>query len=51
MPDQMQRIVLASRPEGLPDEGGYIHELCQKHKIDPRAAPIPVKAAATADAD
>ena len=39
------RAFLASRPEGLPDEGGYIHELCQKHKIDPRAAPIPVKPA------
>ena len=45
------RAFLASREGGLPDEGGYVHELCQKHKIDPRAAPIPVKEADTVDAD
>lgn len=34
------REFLASRPEGLPDEGGLIHALCEKHGIDPVAAPV-----------
>lgn len=37
------RQFLASRPGGLPDEGGLVDHLLKKHKIDPRAAPIPVK--------
>lgn len=37
------REFLASRPEGLPDEGGLIDELLKKHGIDPREAPIPVR--------
>lgn len=37
------REFLASRPGGLPDEGGLIDRLLKKHGIDPRAAPIPVR--------
>lgn len=37
------REFLASRPGGLPDEGGMIDGLLKKHGIDPRAAPIPVR--------
>ena len=40
------RQFLASRPDGMPDEGGLIDHLLKKHKIDPRDAPIPVKAEA-----
>ena len=45
------RQFLASRPGGLPDEGGLVDHLLKKHKIDPRAAPIPVKEAATETED
>lgn len=45
------RHFLASRPEGLPDEGGLVDHLLKKHKIDPRAAPIPVKEMPTAEGD
>jgi len=38
------REFLASRPEGLPDEGGLIDHLLKKHDIDPHEAPIPRKA-------
>jgi hypothetical protein len=34
------REFLASRPDGLPDEGGLIDVLLKKHAIDPSAAPI-----------
>ncbi|MBZ8117770.1 hypothetical protein KUD11_03840 [Roseovarius sp. LXJ103] len=34
------REFLASRPDGQPDEGGLIHALCEKHGIDPTAAPV-----------
>lgn len=34
------REFLASRENGLPDEGGFIHALCEKHGIDPTAAPV-----------
>ena len=37
------RQFLASRENGMPDEGGLVDHLLKKHKIDPRAAPIPVK--------
>ncbi|WP_246162233.1 hypothetical protein [Roseovarius faecimaris] len=39
------RQFLASRPGGLPDEGGFVDHLLKKHGIDPHAAPIPVKTA------
>ncbi|MFD2740041.1 hypothetical protein ACFSUD_10705 [Sulfitobacter aestuarii] len=39
------REFLASRPDGLPDAGGLIDHLLEKHRIDPRAAPIPVRRA------
>lgn len=39
------RQFLASRPGGLPDEGGLVDHLLKKHNIDPREAPIPVKEA------
>lgn len=42
------REFLASRPDGLPDEGGLIEHLLKKHGIDPREAPIPVKQKAEA---
>ena len=42
------RQFLASRENGLPDEGGLIDHLLKKHGIDPRDAPIPVKEAAEA---
>lgn len=45
------RQFLASRPEGLPDEGGLIDHLLKKHNIDPRGAPIPAKEAEAADAN
>lgn len=45
------RAFLASRPGGLPDEGGFFEALLDKHKIDPRAAPIPAKAPVPADAE
>ena len=34
------REFLASRPGGLPDEGGLIDRLLRKHDIDPAAAPV-----------
>ncbi|RKF13518.1 hypothetical protein D6850_14570 [Roseovarius spongiae] len=34
------REFLASRPAGLPDEGGLIDALLKKHGIDPHAAPV-----------
>jgi len=34
------REFLASRPDGLPDEGGLIDKLVKKHGIDPTAAPV-----------
>ncbi len=37
------REFLASRPDGLPDEGGLIDHLLKKHKIDPAAAPVSSK--------
>ncbi|MFO7757190.1 MAG: hypothetical protein R6V26_01720 [Roseovarius sp.] len=37
------RDFLATRPGGLPDEGGLIDHLLKKHRIDPRAAPIPTR--------
>lgn len=43
------RAFLASRPDGLPDKGGLIDHLLEKHGIDPRAAPIPVKSIPVAD--
>lgn len=43
------REFLASRPEGMPDAGGLIDHLLQKHGIDPREAPIPVKEKAEAE--
>lgn len=43
------REFLASRPNGLPDEGGLIHHLLHKHGIDPLQAPIPIKAKPKAD--
>ena len=45
------RAFLASRPEGLPDEGGLLDHLLKKHNIDPRAAPIPVKEQAQTDVE
>lgn len=45
------RQFLASRPEGLPDEGGLVDHLLKKHGIDPRAAPIPEKFSGDADED
>lgn len=35
------REFLALNPNGLPDEGGFLDHLLEKHAIDPRAAPIP----------
>ncbi|WP_232796482.1 hypothetical protein [Roseovarius salinarum] len=35
------RDFLASRPDGLPEEGGLVDALLKKHRIDPSAAPIP----------
>ncbi len=35
------RKFLASRPGGLPDEGGLIDKLLKKHGVDPAAAPLP----------
>ncbi len=45
------RAFLASRPEGLPDEGGMFEALLAKHKIDPRQAPIPAKKPVAAEAE
>ncbi len=45
------REFLASREGGLPDEGGLIDHLLKKHKIDPHAAPIPVKEKKAAKAE
>ena len=45
------RQFLASREDGLPDEGGLVDHLLKKHKIDPRAAPIPVKETPAAEGD
>lgn len=45
------REFLASRPDGLPDDGGLVDHLLKKHNIDPRAAPIPVKQATADDKD
>lgn len=42
------REFLASRPGGLPDQGGLFDHLLKKHGIDPRAAPVHVKQAAVA---
>ncbi len=43
------REFLASRPGGLPDEGGLIDKLLKKHRIDPAGAPV-IGKASTAEA-
>jgi hypothetical protein len=45
------REFLASRPGGLPDEGGLIDQLLKKHGIDPTAAPVISKKANAEAAD
>jgi len=45
------REFLASRPDGLPDEGGLIDNLLKKHGIDPLAAPVVSKKAKTEEAE
>ena len=45
------RHVLSSRPNGLPEEGGLIDHLLNQHGIDPKMAPIPVKATTSNDSE
>ncbi len=45
------REFLASREGGLPDEGGLIDHLLKKHRIDPHAAPIPIRKKKAAKAE
>jgi hypothetical protein len=45
------RDFLATRPGGLPDEGGLIDHLLKKHRVDPRAAPIPARQGIEHDKD